>query len=322
MFITIRHNVQVCLWYISTRNCTFHQSLTFVFYHLSACLEASESQWGWNQSKSWIYFWAHCTDLHRVCLEEETKWSQGADECCVTHSRFPCFALEREATNFLPSPDPLLTSETLIFPRLSLPSCVSCWRPFRARAHFVSRKVRDNCHKIRLETYVSVAEGRLYWTIICYHAFFLLSLFFEPEDGGDKFLRNVRRHSKEFTSYPTSRTCSQQPLWEPQISNFYCQYLVFFLLKLYGGGGGDGAWLVPLTRCYILYPSVCRPLPATIRCYRIDISPWSLRSAILYHAPALLAPPVDEAGIPLKSEAEAVCRQQVPRDSRPVFFST
>jgi hypothetical protein len=54
--------------------------------------------------KSWTSFWAHCTELQRVCLEKETKWSQGARECCVTDSRFPCSALELEATNFLPLP--------------------------------------------------------------------------------------------------------------------------------------------------------------------------------------------------------------------------
>jgi hypothetical protein len=37
----------------------------------------------------------------------------------------------------------------------------------------------------------------------CFHAGFLLNLFFDPEDGGDMFLRNVGWHSTDYTAlYP------------------------------------------------------------------------------------------------------------------------
>jgi hypothetical protein len=36
-----------------------------------------------------------------------------------------------------------------------------------------------------------------------FHAGFLLDLFFEPEDGGDKFIRNVSWFSTKYTAlYP------------------------------------------------------------------------------------------------------------------------
>jgi hypothetical protein len=38
-------------------------------------------------------------------------------------------------------------------------------------------------------------------------------LFYNPEDGGDTFLRNVRYHSTHFTaSYPRRRYSSKPPL--------------------------------------------------------------------------------------------------------------
>jgi hypothetical protein len=38
---------------------------------------------------------------------------------------------------------------------------------------------------------------------ICFHADFLLSLFFDPEDGGDIFLRNVGYLSTDYAAlYP------------------------------------------------------------------------------------------------------------------------
>jgi hypothetical protein len=37
----------------------------------------------------------------------------------------------------------------------------------------------------------------------CFHVRFLLGLFFEPEDGGDIFLRDVGSYSAEYTAlYP------------------------------------------------------------------------------------------------------------------------
>jgi hypothetical protein len=35
---------------------------------------------------------------------------------------------------------------------------------------------------------------------ICFHPGYLLGLFFDPEDGGDMFLRNVGRLSTEYAA--------------------------------------------------------------------------------------------------------------------------
>jgi hypothetical protein len=46
----------------------------------------------------------------------------------------------------------------------------------------------------------------------------LLNLFFNPEDGGDIFLRNVGWHSAGYAVlYPRRLYSSQPPLWVPQI---------------------------------------------------------------------------------------------------------
>jgi hypothetical protein len=50
------------------------------------------------------------------------------------------------------------------------------------------------------------------------HAGFCLGLFFEPENRGDIFFRNVCWHSTEYTSlYSRGGSSSYPPLWEPQI---------------------------------------------------------------------------------------------------------
>jgi hypothetical protein len=36
------------------------------------------------------------------------------------------------------------------------------------------------------------------WPATCFHAGFLLGLFFDPADGGDMFLRNVGWHSTDY----------------------------------------------------------------------------------------------------------------------------
>jgi hypothetical protein len=43
--------------------------------------------------------------------------------------------------------------------------------------------------------------------VTCFHAGFLLRLFFDPENGCDMFLRNVGGFSTEYTAlYPKDRT--------------------------------------------------------------------------------------------------------------------
>jgi hypothetical protein len=50
-------------------------------------------------------------------------------------------------------------------------------------------------------------------------------LFYNPEDGGDKFLRNVGYHSTHYTaSHPRRKYSSKPPLWKPQI--LHTNYIV------------------------------------------------------------------------------------------------
>jgi hypothetical protein len=69
---------------------------------------------------------------------------------------------------------------------------------------------------IRWEITKSMMKYLSYGT--CFHAGFLLNLFFDPEDGGYMFLRNVGWHSADYMAlYPRRLYSSQPPLWKPQI---------------------------------------------------------------------------------------------------------
>jgi hypothetical protein len=60
----------------------------------------------------------------------------------------------------------------------------------------------------RVEVWIKeLLKGTIFWDIIqgallatCFHAGFLLSLFFDPEYGGDMFLRNVGLLSTHYTA--------------------------------------------------------------------------------------------------------------------------
>jgi hypothetical protein len=44
-----------------------------------------------------------------------------------------------------------------------------------------------------------------------------LADYFNPDDGGDTFLRNFGSYKKHTVSHPRRRHCSQSPPWKPQI---------------------------------------------------------------------------------------------------------
>jgi hypothetical protein len=58
---------------------------------------------------------------------------------------------------------------------------------------------------------LSREEYSLDYFAICFHAGFLLGLFFDPEEGGDMFLRNVGGFSTEYTALYHRREYSSLP---------------------------------------------------------------------------------------------------------------
>jgi hypothetical protein len=67
-------------------------------------------------------------------------------------------------------------------------------------------------------------------------------LFYDPEDGGDTFLRNVGYHSTHSpASYPRRRYSSKPPLWKPQILH------LFFFCPQYGDFKVNQTHLLPNT---------------------------------------------------------------------------
>jgi hypothetical protein len=61
-----------------------------------------------------------------------------------------------------------------------------------------------------------VSEEHIALLATCFQAGFLLGLYFEPEDEGDIFLRNVGWFSKDCMVYPGKQDYSEPPLWEPK----------------------------------------------------------------------------------------------------------
>jgi hypothetical protein len=79
------------------------------------------------------------------------------------------------------------------------------------------RSILDMWWEIQLNTLQS----------LCFHAGLVLSLLFDPEDGGEMFLRNVGWLSTDYTALYLRRWYSWwPPLWEPQIlSEPFCLVL-------------------------------------------------------------------------------------------------
>jgi hypothetical protein len=74
-------------------------------------------------------------------------------------------------------------------------ACHLLWRWFLVQYIFSTLKMEAICSS---ET--SVDTKRTTRLATCFDAGFLLSLFFDPEDGGDMFLRNVGWHSTDCTA--------------------------------------------------------------------------------------------------------------------------
>jgi hypothetical protein len=69
---------------------------------------------------------------------------------------------------------------------------------------------------------------RHYGIATCFHAGFLLCLFFDPEDGGDMFLRNAGWLSTDYTAlYPRRYNCSLKSSWK-------CLWVITWIFILYG----------------------------------------------------------------------------------------
>jgi hypothetical protein len=68
-------------------------------------------------------------------------------------------------------------------------------------------------------------RNRIALRATCFHAGFLLGLFFDPEDGCDMLLRNFGWLSAHYTAvYPRRQNSSYPPLWEPQILHNVISY--------------------------------------------------------------------------------------------------
>jgi hypothetical protein len=95
---------------------------------------------------------------------------------------------------------------------------------------FFSAVIQDS---VRYE----VLKSTIFWNITllatCFHFAIILSLFFEPENGGDMFLRNVGWHSKDYTElyrrrwYSSIQDCVQESMQKLEIV-FYNVTTVLF----------------------------------------------------------------------------------------------
>jgi hypothetical protein len=85
-------------------------------------------------------------------------------------------------------------------------SCVNRCFGGTYRLHLQFRKIREQ----------GTSVSRCLQTAEC-SRWFLTRGFCNPEDGGDRFLRNIGSHKIYTAPYPRRRYYSQSPLWKPQI---------------------------------------------------------------------------------------------------------
>jgi hypothetical protein len=140
-------------------------------------------------------FYNHCV-LRTDCVKDLGAllylWTVLVSACYLYYHAIPLLGLKRTITFFFPSTvswrfnQPMLPLYGILLQTLTPANWnVSSERSFSLcyKRYFI------NCNSCLLAS--------------CFHASFLRYLFFDPEDGGDMFLRNVGWHSTDYTAlYP------------------------------------------------------------------------------------------------------------------------
>jgi hypothetical protein len=84
----------------------------------------------------------------------------------------------------------------------------TCWMSFSFSVQVENNFIIEDLFLL-VYTAVYSVESQPKFRATCFHDVFLLDLFFDPEDGGDMFLRNVNRLSTDYTeSYPRRQNFS------------------------------------------------------------------------------------------------------------------